>query len=120
MVTDKPASYHECVKSGRGLTIRHFAEKILLFKLFMYAFLFWVASEYAYIAFDVPSRRLCNISWFCFQFWILSSVLFGMYLFDRFTIDHSNPNMVINAVTFNQLMIFAASNLLCGLTNISI
>jgi hypothetical protein len=32
-------------------------------KMLAYSFLFWVASEYSYIAFDVPSRRLCNLSW---------------------------------------------------------
>jgi len=35
-------------------------------------------------------------------------------------VDHSNKNIVIEAVVFNQLILFAASSLLTGLVNITI
>ena len=61
-----PAAYNETIKTNRGQVMRHLAEWKLMIKMLLYMFLFWAASELALVAFDVPSRRLCNISWFCF------------------------------------------------------
>ena len=115
-----PSKFNELVKTKEGLERRHQCEKILMLKLFLYGSIFWVASEFAYVAFDVPSRRLCNISWFCFEVWIMVFCFFLIYSYDRFAVDRSTPNTIIDAFGLNQLWIFGMSNLLCGLINITI
>lgn len=66
LMTVPPDSYNQIMKTKRGGVMKHLAEWNLLIKLFLYAFLFWVANELSLVAFDIPSRRLCNMSWFCF------------------------------------------------------
>ena len=114
-----PLKMEEERNTKEGIERSHASELRLLLKIFMYAFLIWLSSEVGYLAFDVPSRRLCNCSWVCYQILLNMAYMVATYGYDRFTIDHSNENVVVNALDLNQLIIFGSSNLLCGLINIT-
>ena len=85
-----------------------------------YSILFLIASEISYEVFDVPSRRLCNLSWVMYQLWILQSTHTLVYILDRFLIDKFDKNIIVKAISLNQLWLFIGSNLLCGLINITV
>ena len=63
-----------------------------------YSVLFLIASELSYDVFDVPSRRLCNLSWVLYQLWILQSTHTVVYISDRFLLDKQNRNMIVTAI----------------------
>jgi len=119
LVYDEPKKLKDTMKTKDGLEKKSKSERIAALKMVMYSFIFWVASEFSYGAFDVPSRRLCNISWVFYQIWILQTTFSIVYISDRFLVDQSNKNIVIQAVVFNQLILFGASSLLTGLVNIT-
>lgn len=90
------------------------------FKMIAYSVLFFIASELSYEIFDVPSRRLCNLSWVMYQLWILQSTHTVVYISDRFLLSKQDKNIIVKAISLNQLWLFIGSNLLCGLINITV
>lgn len=66
-----------------------------------YSILFLIASEISYEVFDVPSRRLCNLSWVMYQLWILQSTHTLVYILDRFLIDKFDKNIIVKAISLN-------------------
>jgi hypothetical protein len=85
----------------------------------VYCVALWLSSEMCYKAFDVPSRRLCNISWVLYESAIMMSGITMCHFFERMSVKDFVDNVVIKAININQLIYFAMSNLLCGLINIS-
>ena len=84
-----------------------------------YCLALWIGSELALKAFDVPSRRLCNISWVLYQCAILMSGITMCHFLERLSYKEFVDNLVVKAISINQLIFFANSNLLCGLINIT-
>lgn len=85
----------------------------------IYCVALWLGSELCYKSFDVPSRRLCNISWVLYESAIMMSGITMCHFFERMSVKDFVDNVVIKAININQLIYFACSNLLCGLINIS-
>ena len=96
------------------------SERKLLYKLFAYILLFFMASELCIEVFGPPSRRLCNISWVVFQSWVIIIYYTSFYFYERIMASDEFSNLAIDSVSINQLIFFASSNLLCGLINITI
>lgn len=71
LVYEEPSKLQKSMKTKEGLEKRRKADIRGMKKMIAYSILFFIASELSYNAFDVPSRRLCNISWILFQLWIL-------------------------------------------------
>ena len=63
LVYEEPKVLNLKMKTKEGLERKQQSEVKAAIKMIMYSVLFWIASEFSYEAFDVPSRRLCNLSW---------------------------------------------------------
>ena len=120
LVYEEPKQLRESMKTKEGLEKRKSQEIKGAIKMIAYSLLFLLASELSYDVFDVPSRRLCNLSWVLYQLWILQSCHTVVYLSDRFLLEKQNRNIIVKAISLNQLWLFIGSNLLCGLINITV
>lgn len=120
LVFEEPTKLKETMKTKEGLDRRWKQELKAAFKMVCYSALFFAASELSYEVFDVPSRRLCNLSWVMYQLWILQSTHTVVYISDRFLLSKLDKNIIVKAISLNQLWLFIGSNLLCGLINITV
>ena len=120
LVFDEPKKLRAILKTPQGQEMKARSEKKLFWKFIAYIVLFGIASELSNRVFGEPSRRLCNMSWVTFQAWVIIILYTAFYFYERICLTQDFENMVIEAVSVNQLWFFASSNLLCGLINITI
>lgn len=120
LVFEEPKKLRTLLKTAKGKELKAKSERKLFYKIFAYIVLFGIASELSNRVFGDPSRRLCNMSWVIFQTWVITIYYMGFYFYQRILLTKEFDNMCIESVSINQLWFFAASNLLCGLINITI